>query len=153
MATTFTQVMSGQVDVGWASPPFGLEAIAEGKIRPVMVAGEVPELRIQSIRLLIANAKALKDKPDVFVRYMRAYREVMDWMYSDPAALSAYAKHAGIGEATAKRARDEYFPRAKIDPSHVSGIEEMMRDAIAFKFLAAPLTQDQLKELIQIPKV
>ena len=29
----FPQVMSGQVDIGWAAPPFGLQEIAEGKIR------------------------------------------------------------------------------------------------------------------------
>src|SRR5262249_44757968 len=32
-AVTLTQAMSGQVDVGWASPPFGLDALDEGRIR------------------------------------------------------------------------------------------------------------------------
>src|SRR5262249_1554436 len=32
-AVTLTQAMSGQVDVGWASPPFGLDALDQGKIR------------------------------------------------------------------------------------------------------------------------
>src|SRR3974390_3215235 len=30
---TLTAVMSGQVDVGWAAPPFGLKELKEGKIR------------------------------------------------------------------------------------------------------------------------
>ena len=32
MPATLTQVMSGQIDIGWGSPPFGLKEIEEGKI-------------------------------------------------------------------------------------------------------------------------
>jgi NitT/TauT family transport system substrate-binding protein len=152
-AATFTQAMSGQVDVGWASPPFGVEALEQGKIRTVFKAGEIPELRDQSVRLLVANATSLKERAPVYARYMQAYREVIDWMYSDPAAVKAYAAYAGIEEATAKKMRDEYFPREKLDPSKVGGVDAMMRDAITFKFLTKPLDEKQLGELIQIPKV
>ena len=34
-SSTLTAVMTDQVDVGWASPPFGLKEIDEGKIRVV----------------------------------------------------------------------------------------------------------------------
>ena len=30
---TRTQVMTGQIDIGWAVPPFGLQDLADGKIR------------------------------------------------------------------------------------------------------------------------
>ena len=30
--STYTQVMSGQIDIGWSSPPFGLEDLKAGKI-------------------------------------------------------------------------------------------------------------------------
>jgi len=43
-----TQVMSGQIDVGWTSPPFALDLMKEGKIRQMMRASEVPELRNQT---------------------------------------------------------------------------------------------------------
>ena len=35
-ASTFTQTMSGQVDIGWSSPPFGVEALQQGRIRIVV---------------------------------------------------------------------------------------------------------------------
>ena len=35
MASTLTQVMSGQIAMGWAAPPFGLREIEEGKIRQI----------------------------------------------------------------------------------------------------------------------
>src|ERR1700738_2085433 len=34
-SSTFTQTMSGQVDIGWSSPPFGVEALQQGRIRIV----------------------------------------------------------------------------------------------------------------------
>jgi len=36
-------------------------------------------------------------------------------------------------------------------PDRVSGIDAMTQDAITFKVLPAPLSQDQLTQLIQIP--
>jgi ABC-type nitrate/sulfonate/bicarbonate transport system substrate-binding protein len=150
-AATYTMVMTRQIEVGWASPPFGIEAIEQGRIRIVAKAGEVPSLRDQSPRLLVANADALARRADVFARYMRAYRETVDWMYANPAALEAYARLADIPLAVARRVRDEFFSKEKLNPDRVSGLTEAMADAIAFKYIAAPLTRQQLDELIQIP--
>jgi NitT/TauT family transport system substrate-binding protein len=42
---TLTMVMSGQIDVGWAAPPFGLKVVEEGKIRIVARGSDVPSSR------------------------------------------------------------------------------------------------------------
>src|SRR5262249_36634637 len=65
---------------------------------------------------------------------------------------AAYAAFAKLSEATAKRALQDFLPPAAVDPDRISGIEEVMADAIAFKFITAPLTKDELAELIQIPE-
>ena len=52
--------MSGQVDIGWAAPPFGLQEIKDGKIRIIARGSDVPSLRGQTVRVLIVNANALK---------------------------------------------------------------------------------------------
>ena len=59
---TLTAVMSGQIDIGWAAPPFGLKEIKEGKIRIVARGSDVPSLKGQTVRVLIVNADALKTK-------------------------------------------------------------------------------------------
>ena len=83
---------------------------------------------------------------------MKAYRETVDWMYSnDPAALKTYADFVGISLEMAKRTRDEFFPKASVDPDKVIGLDTIVQDAVALKFTAAPLTKEQLAELIQIP--
>jgi NitT/TauT family transport system substrate-binding protein len=149
---TFTQVMSGQIDVGWAGAPFGVDAVEQGRTRVIAKASDDPVLDRQTIRLLIANSNEMAKRPDVFVRFMRGYREALNWVYTTPEGLAAYAKWANISEATAKRALAEFLPREAVDPDRISGVDDVMADAIAFKYISAPLSKAQLNELIQIPE-
>jgi NitT/TauT family transport system substrate-binding protein len=149
--STLTQVMSGQIDVGWSAPPFGLELLDQGKIRIIASGDDAAAFKGQTVRILAATVQTLQTRKDAIERYMKAYRETVDWMYSDPAALKTYAEFVGIPEALAKRARDEFFPKASIDPDKVVGLESIVHDAVALKFTTAPLTKEQLAELIQIP--
>jgi NitT/TauT family transport system substrate-binding protein len=151
-APTLTQVMSNQIDVGWSAPPFGLQQLDEGKIRIIAVGNDAAAFKGQTVRLLITNVQTLETRKAVIERFMKAYRETIDWLYSDdPAALKIYADFVGIPVAMAKRTRDDFFPKASIDPDRIVGLEGIVQDAVALKFTAAPLTKDQLAELIQIP--
>ena len=150
-SSTLTQVMSGQVDVGWSAPPFGLDQLDEHKIRIVASGNDADVFKGQTVRLLIANAQALQSKRDAFSRFMQAYRETINYMYTDPAALKVYAEFVGISEAKAKRTRDEFFPREAIDPDRIVGLDQIVKDAVDLKFTAQPLTNAQLAELVQIP--
>ena len=149
---TLTQVMSGQIDVGWAGAPFGVDMVEAGKTRVIAKASDDPALDRQTIRLILANATELAQRRDVFVRFMRAYREALDWVYAAPAGLTAYAEWARISEGTARRALQEFLPKSAVDPDRISGLEEVMADAVAFKYIPAPLDAKRLDELIQIPE-
>jgi NitT/TauT family transport system substrate-binding protein len=149
-SSTLTQVMSGQVDVGWSAPPFGLDQLDEKKIRIIASGNDAEVFKGQTVRLLIANAQALQTKKAVFDRFMKAYRETIDFMYNDPAALKIYADFVGISEAKAKRTRDEFFPKEAINPDKIVGIDAIVKDAVDLKFTSAPLTKEQLTELVQI---
>jgi NitT/TauT family transport system substrate-binding protein len=149
---TLTAVMSGQIDVGWAAPPFGLKEVEEGKIRIIARGSEVPSSRGQTVRLLIANADKLAGNRELFARYMRAYRETLGWMYSDPKALTVYKEFSGIPESLTKRAVADFYPKEALDPDRIEGLDDVMADAVAFKFLNAPLSTDRLTELFQLQK-
>ena len=151
-AATMTATMSGQVDVGWAGAPFGVAELEAGKTRLIMKSSDAPDFDKQTGRVIIANATELKARPEVFVRFMRGYRDSLRWVYSTPEGLNAYANFAKLPQATAKRALQEFLPLAAVDPDRISGIEEVMADAVNFKFIAAPLTHADLAELIQIPE-
>lgn len=150
-AACLTQVMSGQIDVGWSSAPLNLQDIDEGRIRIVARANEVPELRQQTVRLLVANAGMLQANRDLFVRFLRAYQDTVDWLYDTPAGIEAYAKVAGVPLKHAIAVRDQFTKRSAVEPNQVKGIDLLMADAIRFKFLSAPLSEAQLAELIHVP--
>ncbi|HVY56586.1 MAG TPA: ABC transporter substrate-binding protein [Xanthobacteraceae bacterium] len=150
-AVTFTQAMSGQIDVGWASPPFGLQALKDGKIRIIARGNDAPSMRDQTVRVHIANATVISQRRDVLQRFMDAYRESYEFLYSDPRGVKLYSTYSKVPEDLAIQIRDEFMPKRVLSPDKVSGIDAMTQDAVAFKTLSAPLTRDQLSELIQIP--
>ena len=142
----------GQVDIGFSTPPFGLEAPKDGKIRIDRARQRSASIRNQTVRLIIANATDLAKRRDVYDRFITAYRETIDWMYSDPKAIEAFGKYAWhpAGER-ADRARPVLSEDdAAVD--EVKGMPELMQDAIAFKYIPAALTPQQLDELLQLPK-
>jgi NitT/TauT family transport system substrate-binding protein len=148
---TLTQVMSGQIDVGWAAPPFGLDQLDKKEIRIIATGNDAAAFKGQTIRLLISTAPVLQSRKSAIERYMKAYRETIDYMYSDPAAIKVYADWLGISEAKAKRSRDDFFPKATLDPDRVVGLDIIVKDAVDLKFTATELTKQQLTDLIQIP--
>jgi ParB/RepB/Spo0J family partition protein len=151
-AATLTAVMTDQVDVGWASPPFGLKEQEEGNIHVVAKATDAALVRDQTIRVIVANAQVLAKRKDVIDRFMQAYRETIDYMYSDnPQVIKDYAEFVKVPEPMAKRVRDEFFPKSLIDPDEIKGVDALVKEAVTLKFIPAPLTQQQLTELIQIP--
>jgi NitT/TauT family transport system substrate-binding protein len=147
---TLTAVMSGQVDVGWSAPPVGLDQLDKNEIRQI-ATGNDTLFKGQTVRLLITNTQTLQGRKDAIERYMKAYRETIDWMYSDPAALKTYAEFAGITEAKAKRIRDGFFPKSSLSPDEITGLDLIVPDAVNLKFTAAPLSKEQLADLIRIP--
>jgi NitT/TauT family transport system substrate-binding protein len=150
-AGTLTQVMSGQIDIGWAAPPFGLKEIKEGKIRILIRGSEAPSLRGQTVRSIIVNANALKDKKDAIMRFAQGYREAVDWMYSDPQAIKMYAAKVKLDESLIADSIKEFHPKSALQTDEVKDIDGIQRDAVKLKFIEKPLSKEQLAEFIQIP--
>jgi NitT/TauT family transport system substrate-binding protein len=150
-AATLTAVMSGQVDVGWSSPPFGLDAAQAGSIRIIAHGSDLPYFRDQTIRLIVANADYLQQHRAIVARFIQAYRDSLQWMYSTPDGLAAYARLAQVPEQTALKVREVFYPEDNMQVDHVSGLASVMADGVTFKYLAAPLAQEQLRQLFQIP--
>jgi NitT/TauT family transport system substrate-binding protein len=151
IASTITQTMSGQVDVGFGAAPFGLDLVEDGKIRIVATGGDVASLRTRTVRVNLTNVSTLQNRHDAIVRFNRAYAETVAWMYSDPAALKVYAEYSNLPEKIVLRVRN-LIPKENLATGRVEGVDQIMADAVAAKFIPAPLTAEQVKELVQIPK-
>lgn len=148
---TMTAVMSGQVNVGWAAPPFGLKEVKEGKIRIIARGSDVPSLKGQTVRAIIVNSNSLKTKHDAIMKFVDAYREAADWMYSDPKAMEMYAAKMKIPVDIVKQSAADFQPKAALQSDHMADMDGIVRDAVKLKFLEKPLTKEQIADFIQIP--
>jgi len=150
-SSTLTAVMSGQVDVGWSAPPFGLAQMQKGQIRRIATSAELPSVKDHTVRLIVTNLNTLENRPEVIENFMAGYRDTLEWLYSDSdEGLQAYANLAKIELETARLVRDEFDTRDYTNPDIMLGVGDLMQEAIKFKFLDAPLDHDQLDELILI---
>jgi NitT/TauT family transport system substrate-binding protein len=149
IASTITQTMTKQVDVGFGAAPFGLDLVESGKARIVATGNDVTALRTRAVRVNLTGAVALQNKRDQIVRFMEGYKETVDWMYSSPDALKVYGEYSGLPANIVQRVL-QLIPKEALQTGQVMGIDDVMKDAVTQKFLAAPLTPDQLKELIQV---
>jgi NitT/TauT family transport system substrate-binding protein len=151
IAATITQTMTGQVDVGFGAAPFGLDFVEDGRIRIIATGNDVTSLRHRTVRVNLTNVNTLQNRREAIVRFNRAYQETVAWMYSDPAALKVYGEYSNLPEKIVLRVRN-LIPKESMATDRVEGIDQIMADAVAAKFIPAPLTAEQVKELVQIPK-
>lgn len=147
---TVTQTMTGQVDVGFGAAPFGLDVVEDGRARIVATGNDVASLRTRSVRVSVTNAATLAGRRDAIARFVQAYRETLDWMYADPAALAIYKDYSGLPDNIVRRVR-ELIPKEAMNPDSVVGMDQIITEAVNLKFMPTPLTAEQLKEFIQIP--
>ncbi len=151
ITATLTQTMTSQVDVGFSAIPFFLDKVEEGQIRIITTGNDVPSLKTRTGRVNITNVTTLQNRRDALVRFNRAYKETIDWLYADPAAIKIFSEYSGLPEKVAQRV-PALFPKDTLSPDRVVGIEQIIAEAVATKFLTAPLTAQQVSELIQIPE-
>lgn len=148
---TLTAVMSGQVDIGWAAPPFGIKEINEGKIRIVARGSDVPSLKGQTVRVLLVNAESWKTKHAAILRFMEAYREAVDWMYGDPKAVEMYSAKVKLPVDLLKESMAKFQPKEALQSDTFADLDGAVHDAVKLKFLDKPLTKEQLSDLIVTP--
>jgi NitT/TauT family transport system substrate-binding protein len=102
---------------------------------------------------VVANADTLARRKDVFERFMKAYRDTVAYMYGDnPQVIKDYAEFAGVPEAVARRVRDDFFPRALVEPDAIHGMDSLLAEAVTLKFISTPLTKEQVAELVRLQK-
>jgi NitT/TauT family transport system substrate-binding protein len=70
---------------------------------------------------------------------------------ASPDAVPRYVAYSGFSENAPRRTMQEFIPKESLQMDEIKGVSESTADAIQFKFIGAPLTQQQVKELIRIP--
>jgi NitT/TauT family transport system substrate-binding protein len=149
VTASITAGMSGQVDAAWAAMPYGLKDLEDGKIRIIARAADVKVLQGRTVRVNMTSASTLAAKHDQIERYMAGYKEAIDYMYSSPEALTMYAEIANVPLSIAQKMQT-VVSKASANPDQIVGMDSVMAEAVATKFLAAPLTREQVAELVQM---
>jgi NitT/TauT family transport system substrate-binding protein len=148
--STHTQVMTGQIDIGWGVPPFGLQDLADGKIRIVARARDAAELKNQTIRVNLVHADTLKTKRDAISRFMQVYARTIDWAYENPRAIQYFADSAQVSVPIAKKAVEEFFPKSALQLGEIRDLDRTLADALAYKYLPAVKTPRDIEGLFDI---
>jgi len=146
---SFTAGMTGQIDVAWSTIPIGLKEIDEGKIRVIARAAQVKSLQNRTVRVNMTSAATLEKKKAIIERYMAGYKETIDYMYSSPEALTIFADIAKVSPDVAKKLPG-LMPKSALNPDQIVGMGAIMADAVATKFMPAPLAPDKVAELVQM---
>ena len=147
---TLTQVMTGQIDIGWAAPPFALRERQENKIVIVARAREATELKNQTIRVNIANVESLKTKRAAITRLMQVYDKAIEWAYTNPKAIDYFAEFAKAPRDIAKQAVDEFFPKEAVQIGEIRELDMSLRDALQYKFITSAMTPKDVEGMIDI---
>jgi len=150
LPATLTSTMTGQIDIGWAVPPFALRELQDGKIVIVARAREATELKDQTIRVNIASVDALKGKRAAITRLMQVYDRAIRWAYSNPKAIDYFAEFAKVPRDLAKQAVDEFYPQAATQIGEIRGLDLTLRDALQYKFIAQAMTPKDVEPLLDI---
>jgi NitT/TauT family transport system substrate-binding protein len=146
----FTQVMSGQIDVGHAVPPIGLPEQKAGKIVVVARANDVASVRGQTVRVNVANLAFLQSHRDAVTRFMKAYDKSLAWSFSgDPKVVTYYAEGMNVSPELATEAMKYYNKEAEY-PYAIKALDHTLEDALEFKRIPKPMTPDDVKGLIDI---
>jgi NitT/TauT family transport system substrate-binding protein len=147
---TYTQVMSGQIDIGWATPPYGLDELKDGKIRIIAKYTDIPEYRDMTARMHVGNLNFITGKPDVLKRFLDGYGETIDFMYNGDAAFKLFADAYEAKPEQAMATRDGFYPRKEmLALNRRGGIDQAMKDALELKFIAKPLTPAELDDMFK----
>jgi NitT/TauT family transport system substrate-binding protein len=72
-------------------------------------------------------------------------------MYADPRAIDMYAEKMHLDRGLIADSIKEFHPKEALQTDEMKDIAGIQRDAVKLKFIDAPLSKEQLAELIQIP--
>jgi NitT/TauT family transport system substrate-binding protein len=149
MTATRTQLMSGQVDTGWAGYPVSLDLFRSGEARMIGTGDVSPMLQGMTMRVIAGNADWLAKNRDVAVRFMRALWKGQQYNFSGPKAVERYAQHWKLDVDDAKRA-GEFFTIADSTFNPISKLDDLLKMALEYGLIKEPLSPAQKAGLVKI---
>ena len=150
MDATFTLVMTNQIDVGYSILPNQLDAVAKGDIRVLFSGDDVKKQRAISARTIIASADFVKNRRATLEKFMRVLDGCIDWAYAhEDESSKMYAALNKVDASTAAKAL-AFYKRSTLAFGPMLGWDDVVKQSLDAKFISAPPTPDQVKDLVDI---
>jgi len=133
-AATLTQVITGQIDVGYdGNGGMGVAEFEHGDVRIIATGGDLESFRNQTVRGIVVTEATFAARRDQLARFLAAYQQTIDWMYQDAEALQWFADRMKTSAAEAKRVVDRIYPASALRLGPVRLLEQSIAQAVEFK--------------------
>ena len=139
------QVMTGQIDASWSTPPTGLKELKANEIRMIARGNDSPDVKNETVRVNAVNLNFLQAHRAAVVGFMKGYKELVDWAYSGEPALEAYAKLSNQPLEQVKYANKEFQTKDEDQVEAIKGEDRVLAEALAAKRIPHAMTHDDIK--------
>jgi NitT/TauT family transport system substrate-binding protein len=149
-AAAKTLVMSGQVDVGNAAAPVGFTDLRTGETRLLFTGDEAKGLADHPVRVAAANAAWLAKNRNAATRFQRALWKATDAYYKGGEPMfKRFADRWNMDIRDVVKA-PEFSPLKGAAFAPIGDIAGQAKLALDTEFIKEPLTEAQLKQLVDI---
>ena len=148
----YTAVRTGQADAGWSVAPFQLDRVEKGELRVVVKGDEITALREITPRVHFVNTAFAAKNPDAVRGFFRAQQRALDYIFenkTDAAKIWIRRAELKFPESAVLQTWD-YYNRAAMTLKPIRGVQATIQDGIRNKFLNQPLSEAELKSLIDL---
>lgn len=151
----FTAVRTGQVDVGWTTPPFFFENFADGSMRQIGTGNDIELLAGTTARVTLARQDVVEDRPEDLTKFFDAYQSAIDFIYDNPEeTLQIWKKAAELDSSTdlLKQAMESY-PEDSLNIDAIVGLDVLLKEVYALGYLDEPLSEDDVMAAVSIDEI
>ena len=146
----YTMTMTKQIDVGMAVPPTGMAQLRKGEIRLLFDGNVIESQRDVVNRVSIVGSVFLAENRAAVTKFFRVLQGCIDWMYANMKEGSKiYAAANKIDDELAERAL-AFYPQSKSNFGPLTGMDEIIKEAVTDKFIERAPTPEQLKSFIDL---
>lgn len=151
----FTAVRTGQVDVGWTTPPFFFENFADGSMRQVGTGNDVEVLAGTTARVTLAREDVVEDRPEDLTKFFEAYQSAIDFIYDSPDETLQIWKEASELEASTELLEQamESYPEESLALDEITGLDVLLEEVYELGYLDEPLSEDDVMAAVSIDEI
>ncbi len=151
----FTAVATGQIEVGWTTPPFFYDELASGRIRQIGTGDDLDRYRGTTSRVNLANHAVIEEDTAGVQAFFRAYQRAIDWTYDNPEEAATIWSDAADVELTPalRDAVYDVYRQDRVTLRSIDGLDVNLDAAAEFGILEEPLSEADVRQRIVLDSV